>query len=331
MAGPALPGFKDRRAGLIAFGVVEIVIGALCALLVPLVIFSQAMAATTTGGEVQLRILLPALVFYLALAVVFVLLGIGSLQARRWARALSLIVAWSWLVVGVVVLGMFVVVFPKVLAAAGANGPGLPEAAGFAVMLVMLAVFGAIFVVLPGGLVVFYQSRHVKATCEARDPVVRWTDRFPLPVLGLSLWLLYGGVAMLLMPAAYHGVMPLFGVVLSGVRGALVCLVLAALWLYLAWGTYRLNRASWWLVLAAAAVIGASAIVSFGSVDWSEMYRAMGYPEAQIAQIEKYQFLQGSEMVWGAALGVAAVLACLCYVKRFFERGPVEPHVPGQA
>ena len=61
----------------------------------------------------------------------------------------------------------------------------------------------------------FYNSRHVKATCERRDPATRWTDACPLPVLGFCLWLLLGVPMLLIMPLAGHGVMPFFGIFLS--------------------------------------------------------------------------------------------------------------------
>ena len=45
------PGFKDRRAGLILFGIVEILLGALVALMVPLLGFVAALGGAA-GGEV---------------------------------------------------------------------------------------------------------------------------------------------------------------------------------------------------------------------------------------------------------------------------------------
>jgi len=70
----------------------------------------------------------------------------------------------------------------------------MPEAARTVAMIVALGFMGLLFIVLPGGLILVYQSRHTKATCEARDPVPRWTDACPLPVLALSLMLGFGVV-----------------------------------------------------------------------------------------------------------------------------------------
>jgi len=320
------PEFKDRRAGLICFGVLEILLGALCVLFIPLMLFGQAMAAKTSGGETQYRMILPAVAVYGVMAALFVALGTGSIRGRRWARALSLILAWSWLAVGVVGTAVYAVILPKIFGASGA-APGVPESARMAIIVVALTFMAVILIALPAALVVFYQSKHVKATCEARDPVVRWTDRCPLPVLALSLWLLYGGVCMLLMPVAYHGVVPFFGVLLSGAPGMAFCFVQAALWVYLARAVYRLKPEGWWILLVALVVIGVSSLITFARVDLIEMYRLMGYPEAQIELIRRYQFLQSSGMVWCVALGFGALLAYLCYVKKFF--GPAQPGKTG--
>lgn len=67
----------------------------------------------------------------------------------------------------------------------------------------------------------FYQSRRVQATCEVRDPSPGWTDACPLSLLGLSLWLGFGAVTMLAPPVFIHGVLPVFGRLLSSVGGLL--------------------------------------------------------------------------------------------------------------
>ncbi|MCW8983814.1 MAG: hypothetical protein OQK55_00610, partial [Thermoanaerobaculales bacterium] len=87
MTGPneATPEFKDRTAGLIIFGVVSILIGACCALLVPLMFLSVALSDSVAGGGVDARSAWSASALYGVMAVAFVWLGIGSIRARRWA------------------------------------------------------------------------------------------------------------------------------------------------------------------------------------------------------------------------------------------------------
>src|ERR1051326_8495153 len=76
--------FKDRRAGLIVFGILQLLLGGLCALIVPLMFFGQSMSASMTGTAPNYRLLIPNAIIYGALAISFVWLGVGSIQCRRW-------------------------------------------------------------------------------------------------------------------------------------------------------------------------------------------------------------------------------------------------------
>jgi len=195
--------------------------------------------------------------------------------------------------------------------------PALAPVALSMVMFVVFLFFGVFFVVLPAVWRWFYSSRDVKATCEARDPVSRWTDACPLPVLGLCLWLLFSVPMMLVMPLAGHGVMPFFGMFLTGLPGTLFCLAIAALWSYAAWLLYKLDVRGWWLVLIALCVGMASALVTFAQHDMLEMYRLMGYPEAQMEPMQKTGLLIGNRMCWLMSLSVLPLLGYLFFVKKF--------------
>lgn len=201
--------FKNRRTGLIVFGILEILLGGLAALLIPLMIFGQVMAAQVTHEPTPLRQIIPGVVIYGIAAGALIGLGIGSCKIRRWARALSLIVAWSWLAMGIISIGAMGFFLPSILKTAPQpQGQALPESAMLVVMLVTMLFMGILFVVVPGVLVIFYQSRHVRATCEAQDPTPCWTDACPLPVLAMSLWLGLGALTMLTLPLSTNGVLP---------------------------------------------------------------------------------------------------------------------------
>ena len=73
-----------------------------------------------------------------------------------------------------------------------AGQPQLPPVAKLMIVLIPFLMMGFVFVLLPIAWVLFYRSRHVQATCEARDPVARWTDACPLPVLALRVCLKKG-------------------------------------------------------------------------------------------------------------------------------------------
>lgn len=312
---PSLIAFEDRRTGLIAFGLFEIFLGCLCALLVPFMIWGQMMSAQMTGGAANLRMVIPGALVYGLLAVAFVWLGIGSMRCRRWARALLLILSWSWLGMGVIAIGLLLASAPKMMAS-------VPPSA-YAIAIAMVAVIWTLgFIVVPAALVAFYQSRQVKATCDARDPVGRWTDGCPLPVLAVAIWLGFGAVSMLAMAITYSAVLPCFGILLSGLPGTLAFLFLTALWGYLAWAWYRRRPAAWWITLAAIVVFAASSIVTFTQVDLMDMYRLMGYPPEQIAMIQQYNFVTARTMVWWSAAFMLPMIGYLIWVKRFFRGSP---------
>jgi len=317
---PAIADFKDRHGGLIGFGILVILIGCVCALFVPLMILAQTMSARTTGSVHPMPSMVPVVMVYAVLAVVFISLGIGSTMARRWARALLLILASAWLVTGIFMDFVMAVFLPKVFAHIPAGGEPMPDATRAVMTIFMLGVFSVVFVILPGLLVLFYRSPHVKATCEARDPVTRWTDACPLPVLALSFFLGYGAVWMIFMLTTYHSVMPFFGRLLSGVPGGTLILLHIALWIYCAWAIYHLKPAGWWIVLIAFGVLLVSSVLTFSQIDLMDMYRLMGYPEQQIERMQQYTFFNGRTMVLFMSVSSLPSLGYLLYVKRYFPR-----------
>jgi len=320
--------YKDRSSGLIVFGVLTILLGCACALFVPLMLFSQIMTVRATDTPLNLSALLPAMSLYVVLAVALVCLGIGSIKAQRWARALLLIVSWSWLVMGMVMLIAMAFLMPKMLANVAATGSaGHPPIPGFmtTVIIVTLGFFGVFFVMVPGIGAFFYSSRHVKATCEARNPAVCWTDGCPLPVLACSLWLAFGAAMMLILPLTSHSVMPFFGIFLTGVLGTLSYLTVAAIWGYAAWALYELQGWGWWLITIGLCLYLASTLITFSRHDVVEMYRLMGYPEAQIQLLQRSNLLAGSGMMWMMVFCMVPWLAYLIFIKRYFRRQPPTP------
>jgi hypothetical protein len=316
--------YKDRSTGLIVFGILTILLGCLAGLFVLLMLVGQAASAKATGAPATFSTILPVISIYGVLAVALVWLGIGSIMARRWARALLLIFSWSWLVMGLFLVVVMAFLLPKILANLPSSGtaghPAMPSAAIAGMMVGMFLVFGVFFVILPAVWTFFYNSRQVKATCEARDPVTRWTDACPLPVLGFCLWLAVSVPMMLIMPIAGHGVMPFFGIFLTGVPGTMLCLAIAAIWSYAAWSLYKLEQRGWWLILIALCVFMASAFLTYARHDVMEMYRLMGYPEAQIEQIQKSGLLIGNRMTWLMVFSMLPFLGYLLFIRKFLRR-----------
>lgn len=321
LTSPVVP-FKDRSAGLTVFGVLTILAGGLCALFVPLMLWGQAMSEKTTGMPANYQAIIPGTVLYGVLAVALVWLGIGSCKARRWARALLLIFSWSWLVMGVIALVFMILMLPQLSTAIQSSQPTgqppLPEAAKTVMVVLPLVFMGVIFILIPAVWVFFYRSLHVKATCEARDPARRWTDACPLPVLAVSLWLALGVPMMLLMPLTYRSMLPFFGGFITGPAGTAGYIVLAGVWAWCARALYRLDVRGWWLLVAGMLVFTVSHVMTYMRHDVMELYALMGYPEQQMEQIRKFNFLTNGMMTWGSLCSMLPFFGYLVFLKRYF-------------
>ncbi len=263
---------------------------------------------------------MPVAVLYGTLAILLVWLGIGSMMTRRWARALLAIWSWSCLIGGIISLAAMAVMAPRfgamVVAAQPPGQPPLPDSARTAIMLVPILTIGFLLVLLPLIWGLFYSGKNVKATCEARDPKPRWTDRCPLPVLAVSLWLAFSMLSMLLMPM-FHSAAPVFGVILSGTAGSIFYLFLAAVWGYSAWALYHLDRRGWCVIFIALVLLCVSHVITYSQHDLGEVYAKMGYPPAQIDQMRKLGFTGGTTLVWISLLSVVPLLGYLLYIRKF--------------
>lgn len=316
----ASPAYKDRSAGLTVFGILTILLGAMAGLLFLLMI-GQAVAPNTAAPATPAWPIVVAALVYLFVAVALIWLGIGSIQARRWARALMLIFSWSWLVVGVITIISMAFLMPKILASASAasnTNQQLPPSALAVAFVVMGLVFGVLFFIMPVIWTVFYQSRHVKATCEARDTTPRWTDACPLPVLALCLWLALWVPALLVMPLTGHALIPFFGTFLTGLPAALGLLVMAAVCVGAVWLLYKLDTRGWWLALIAMVLYWVSVLITYSRHDISEMYQLMGYTSAQLEQVQKFGSVTGSA-VWFSSFCMVPFIAYILFLKKYMR------------
>lgn len=318
MSAPTLPpGFKDRRTSLIVFGALGILLGLFAALALLLMLLALALPMAAQMPRQDPRLMVPGFVFYGVLAVTFVWLGTGSIMIRRWARALWLVISWSWLLLGVVAFGWIGFFLSSLFASSPVGQHALPPVARAITVVVMLVICGFVFVLIPGALVLFYRSRHVEATVVAYDPVPCWTDACPLSVLALSLWTGYGAASLLLMPFWSNGVFPFFGVLLSGPAGMALQVGLAVLCVWLSWAYYRMKVEAWWTGLAMVALVFVSSVLTFLRVDMFEMYRLMGYDETMI-ELMRQQGMTGRGLLLASSLVSLPVLGYLIYVKKHF-------------
>ena len=215
---------------------------------------------------------------------------------------------------GVVVAGFYAVFLPRMMATAPAGTAVVMAGIVAAIILTVL------FIVIPGVMIFFYGGKSVKATCEARDPVARWTDACPLPVLAASLCLGVGALSMLLMPLGYKSVIPFFGTLLAGFPATLFFIVWAVGSGWLAWALYRLKPSAWWAVVVVFVMFSLSSAITFARIDIMEMYRQMGYSQQQVEQMQKFSFISGRNFSLWTVCCMAPWIGYLLWIKKYFRR-----------
>jgi hypothetical protein len=174
-----------------------------------------------------------------------------------------------------------------------------------------------IFLIIPGLLVLFYGRKNVKATCEHRDPQVRWTDKCPLPVLAVSIISGLGAVSMLL-GGITGWVIPFFGILLSGTAGAAVQIFVSLLLGYVAWGAYKLNLKAWWCAVLVSIAGALSIGITFSRVSILDFYEKMNMT-AENLEFFKHSLMQHeSVMVIFFLFNTIGFLGYLLYTRRYF-------------
>jgi hypothetical protein len=325
--------YKDRSIGLIVFGLLTVCLGCLCGLLILFLVgetFVLNSGIVTAGQGMpgapkpSIAMLIPAMAVYGMMGIALTWLGIGSIMATRWARALLLVFSWSWLIMGIIMMVVMSVMLPMILNSMPAmpNAPaGSPPPSAFmgVAMVIGLLFDGIVFVLLPGVWTFFYSSRHVKATCEARHPQPAWTDACPLPVLAGVLWLAYSVPMMVVMPATGLGALPFFGTFLTGLSASAGYLLLGVVYAVAAWRLYRLDVRGWWLLVGLICFFLVSGFVTFAQHNVMDMYRAMNLPADQLAAMDKMGFLKSKGILWLSALFCVPTFGYLAYIRRYFR------------
>ena len=322
------PPYKDRRGWLIVFGVVEILIGCLMLLMIAAVVFGMRHLPETTPASPVMSttaIVTIAVAFYGALAVLFVSVGIGSIQARRWARLTMLIVSWIWLAQGVLGTAMMAFMVPMIMENARQQSrTPMPAEFDSVFRVVMLSIMGFFFIVLPLIFVLFYSGKNVKATCEARSAELQHslptTSEKPLKPINAAvmitvIWFGIGTVSYLVM-LFFFPVAPVAGFVLKGwtARAAIAAMLAISAWL--TWNLYRQRALAWWVAVIWMIFGSISAAVMQARGAVADMYRAMGIGEAQITAFAPFATYG---LLFGIVFGLAFLVFLIAIRKQFTE------------
>jgi len=300
--------FRDRRSGLQAFGILQIIIGLICALFV--LVLAAALELTSRRGIAPPTNIAPAFVIYGAAAFYFITVGSGSIRARRWARAMSVAFSAAWLAVGIAVVLSSLLFIRRTLVFVRPSETALVIGSTAAILIVA-------FIILPLALFLFYRREDVLLTCETHDPAIRWTDRVPWPVLAVATLLGFASFATLANVGA--PVVPFFGMALTGASAALTMLTLSGLFGFLTVQWIVLRKSAWWTTLLLHVIGGIVAIVTLATGDVGEVYAKLNMPREQI-QAMQLETLGRSPALWAIVILVwAAYLGVLLYTRRYFD------------
>ena len=312
---PTPDGHRDRSTRLVVGGVLLCLAGAgallLAVMMLGSTLYVRRVANVAETAQLGLGQAISGLLLYSGVGAALVTLGIGSFLRRRWSRPLVLVVAWGWLACAVFVGLVMTAVLP-IMNRELASGPA-PTVAIYGCLGALFGLFG---ILAPGALIGLYSGQDVRATLAARDPRERWTDRIPLPLLGLSVWLGFGAVSSLL--TVFHPVLLFGSKILTGPVAILVFLVNGGIMGAVAVGLARRSRTAWWVGILTFVVWGVWSAVTVPRVDVDELMRATGGvqpPQApdMLALFHDPRFLGGMILIWLVMVGY------FLYARRYLE------------
>jgi hypothetical protein len=253
-------------------------------------------------------------------------------QTKRWARALTLVISWYWLITGVLVTVLMTAVLPMAMRTvlhAQPKAPGQSAAVSAGVMAVILTIIIALaalfLIVIPIAFVIFYGRSDVAQTCRYRDPVERWTDRVPLPVLGASV--VFVAQALYLLSAGLTApLFPFFGRYLTGIPAVAGFFAVAALDGYLAVAFFGVKPVAWWVAILLAPLRLLSMAVTFSRADLVQAYSRLGWSDAQMRVLNSSPLFRSHAVLWWSLISSVLFFVYVLWLKRYFTIATVPQH-----
>ena len=324
--------FNDRKGLLVFFGIVKLFFGAVSFLFFILIFISIIFlqnAPVEGARQYSAGSALPGALMYLALAVILIILGIGSIKKTKWARSLTLLLSWMVFIVGIVCtifMAFFINDIYYNANPAFSDNPALL----FFIKVFMFVFYIVFLIIIPGIFILVYKSSNVIRTVQKYDTKERWTDRCPLPLLALCLFLLYGSILPLFMILAGF-VIPFFGTFITGLPAAVLLCINSVICIYLAIQVYKVNIQAWYYSVCLYVFWMVSVFITRIFHDYIEIYKLMDIPSAQLRTIENMGFLKTNKIFILSIMSTLLFLLFLFYTKKFFnsakstetEQGPI--------
>ena len=315
--------------GLIVFGIVEIALGGLSALMIPFMLLGAVFSRKAMGGPMPAGTYVAGICSYSFAAAILVALGIGSIQARRWARALNLIAGVVGLILGSIMTVFLALVLPSGFmagmhqaAARTPNAQPVSTAAAAIILTLIIIFFSIFFVLVPLAFLLFFSRKTVEETCKRRDPIERWTDRCPLPVLAVSLLLAFGA-AYCLLTAVTTPIATFFGKYVTGWPAAVFLVGFALLNGFLAFEFYRLRLIGWWIAFITLVLRLVSETITYSHADLLKAYSKMGWSQTRLDYMNANPTFHRGGFLWFGVTISVIFMVYLFWTKRYFP-GAVE-------
>jgi hypothetical protein len=320
---PGIVGFRDRSTTLIATGILLILMGCFAACLgvgAPLALLAPGPSARPPLGQV-----IAGITFYIVLAAAFISIGIGSVRKLRWVRPLILALASIWLAIGT--LSMLVLLLAmrdmgRIMAAAIPPGAPKPSPAVMTLIMTFMGVFsGIVYVIIPLVLILLYKSPDVRSTAQHYDPVPRWIEGIPIPLIALGALMLLTSLSMLM--SLPYGIVPLFGTVISGPAAAIALLVLALLFATAGTLTLLLRPSGWTLALVLLIILPISFTITLMRSELFDLYAMAGVNHDQLEVLRSMRFLNRPFVMTSVAIITLILITFVMWTRRFFSQAPV--------
>lgn len=209
--------------------------------------------------EISMQLLFETFFVLLYIAVILTL-GIGTFKLRKWARTLAIILFWISLVNGLITFFIYLYI-PNCIDKI--NQVTL-DTQKYESILPALLIF---WIIIPVIFLILYNISGVKETLKHKDPVNRWTDNCPLPVIIASTYLIMFAVSMLWL-YENNSVFPIFGSVLTEFLGAILITLTIIIAFILSIGLYQINKIAYWSAIILTIVGSVSYILSFNELLW---------------------------------------------------------------
>jgi hypothetical protein len=191
----------------------------------------------------------------------------------------------------------------------------------------MIIVFMAVVLVLvPIAFLVFYSRNDVERTCHHRDPVERWTDRTPLPVLGASIVLFIGSLYLILMGITTP-LFPFFGSYLTGIPATFCFLILAAIDIYLSLALFRLQLGAWWTTVILSPIRLISMAITYKRANLMQAYTKLGWSDAQLQVLNSNPMFRNHVVLWWSLISLVLFFGYLLWLGRYFKVPSPAPFV----